>query len=134
MDSAVLHHVSVVSTNLARSTEFYGMTLGLKPVARPPFASAGAWLASGSLHVHLIHHPGGTFRSNPVIDPSDVHFAIRVGNFEAAVSHLAKLGFREDAADTDPLRMVIKRTGPAGFPQAYIVDPDRHIVEINAAS
>jgi glyoxylase I family protein len=28
---------------------------------------------------------------------------------------------------------VIKRKGPAGFPQIYLLDPDGHVLEINAA-
>jgi hypothetical protein len=27
----------------------------------------------------------------------------------------------------------VRRNGPAGFPQAYLLDPDRNIVEINGA-
>jgi catechol 2,3-dioxygenase-like lactoylglutathione lyase family enzyme len=134
MNISTLHHVSVVATDLARSTEFYRDVFRLRQIARPPFKTAGAWLVSNSLEIHLISNPGGTFRSSPIIDTGDTHFAIRVEDFEAAMSHLAARGFREDAAENDPMRLVVKRKGTAGYPQAYLLDPDRNIVEINAAS
>ena len=50
------------------------------------------------------------------------------------VSVLAASGFSEHAADGDPRRLLVKRTGAAGFAQLYVLDPDRNIVEINAAT
>jgi glyoxylase I family protein len=32
------------------------------------------------------------------------------------------------------MRMLVDRHGPAGFPQVFILDPDRNTVEINAAA
>ena len=29
--------------------------------------------------------------------------------------------------------MILKRTGMAGFPQVYLMDPDRNIIEVNGA-
>ena len=42
-------------------------------------------------------------------------------------------GFREDAAEDDPMRVMVRRDGPAGFPQLFDPDPDRNIIEINGA-
>ena len=50
-----------------------------------------------------------------------------------AMRHLLTQGFREDAGPDDPMRILILRQGIVGFPQAYLLDPDRHVVEINAA-
>ncbi len=131
--NAKLHHVALVTNNLQRAIAFYRDVLQLEQVARPAFKSEGAWMFSGSLEVHLILHPEGTFRGNRQIDIVDAHFAIRVDDFEAAMRQLAANGFREDAGEDDPMRVLVIRKGLAGFPQAYILDPDRNIVEINAA-
>ena len=40
-------------------------------------------------------------------------------------------GFREDAAENDPMRVIVRRTG---FPQLFLLDPDRNIIEINGAA
>lgn len=84
--------------------------------------------------LHLIANPKGTFRKSSVIDTGDTHFALRVDDFEAAMRLLASKGFREDAAADDPARLLIKRNSAAKFPQAYLLDPDWNIVEINAAA
>jgi hypothetical protein len=43
------------------------------------------------------------------------------------------MGFSEDAPRDDPKHMILKRTGMAGFPQLYLMDPDRNIIEVNGA-
>jgi hypothetical protein len=43
------------------------------------------------------------------------------------------LRLREDAAEDDPMRIMVRRDGPAGFPQLFVLDPDRNIIEINGA-
>ena len=133
MKTSPLHHVSLVTSNLERATEFYRDVFGFEQVARPPFGIPGAWFAFGSFELHLILNPGGTFRSNSTIDTGDTHFAVRVADFEAAMRHFASKGFRENAADGDPMRILVNRKSTAGYPQAYLLDADRNIIEINAA-
>lgn len=128
-----LHHVSIVTADLVRSTAFYRDILGMQPIDRPPFDIAGTWLAAGTSQVHLVANDTGTFRSSSNIDNNDVHFALRVPDFEVAMQELADKGYREDLAVGDAKRVLMRRTGLAGFPQAYLVDPDRHVIEINAA-
>lgn len=131
-----LHHVSLPVTDLARSRTFYRDVLGLREIARPGFDFAGAWFALGAGQLHLIVHPGPalpTFRDGKAIDSRDVHFAIRVRDFRAAVDRLHELGYREDA--DDPLRRLrVSAHATAGFPQVFLLDPDRHVIELNAAS
>lgn len=122
-----------MSTDLDQSLAFYTQALGLKQIARPRFPNNGAWLGGADYMVHLNLNPDGTFRSRKVIDGNDVHFALRVENFEDAVSHLVKAGFHETDNEADPRRMILKRSGPAGFPQVYVMDPDGNVIEINAA-
>ena len=133
METSFLHHVSLVSTDVARATAFYRDKLGFRQIDRPPLKTKGAWLSSGSLELHLIDNPRGTFRTTAVMDTGDVHFAMRVNDFEAAMSELASRGFREDAADGDPIRLYVNRKSHVGYPQAYLLDTDLHIIEINAA-
>jgi len=128
-----LHHVSVLSTDLERSVDFYSRLFDLTRLERPPFATAGAWFACGDLQVHINVYPPGTFRGRG-IDRDDGHFAFRTDDFEAFVARLQANGFREDAAEDDPLRMVVVRRGLAGFPQVYLADPDRNIIEVNSAT
>lgn len=134
MRNAVLHHVTVLSTDLEKSRAFYTKALGLQALERPPFPIPGLWLANGPLMVHINLYPGATFRKKGQIDGDDIHFAVRVPVFEEAVAHLAAAGFREDAAEDNPNRMLVKRTGKAGFPQVFIMDPDNNQIEINAPS
>jgi hypothetical protein len=60
-------------------------------------------------------------------------FCLRTDDFEGALDVLTANGFREDAAEDDPMRVMIRRDGPAGFPQLFLLDPDRNIIEINGA-
>jgi catechol 2,3-dioxygenase-like lactoylglutathione lyase family enzyme len=129
----MLHHVSIVVTDIDRSVAFYRDVFGLEQIARPPFSTVGAWFACGALQVHLIVNPTGTFRRGTTIDTADGHFAFRTNDFEGCIRGLIAKGFREDAPEGDPRRLRLRRNGPAGFPQAYLLDPDRNIVEINGA-
>lgn len=133
MNTGRLHHVTVMSNDLERSVEFYTRALGLTRVERPPFPNPGAWLAAPGFMIHVNLNPKGTFRARRIIDGDDVHFAIRVDDFEAAMDHLLRAGFRETDSENDPLRMIVKRSGAAGFPQVYVMDPEGHVIEINAA-
>ena len=133
MAQLALHHVSVIVTDLPRSLAFYQNLLGLKIIERPPFKSADAWLACGALQVHLILYPPGFFRTGN-IDGDDCHFAFRTDDFEGAPAALTANGSREDAPEDDPMRVMVRRNGPAGFPQLFLLDPDRDIIEINGAS
>lgn len=133
MPDMFLHHVSISCTDLDASMRFYCDVLGLSVLSRPAFKSQGAWLACGAQHVHLNVKAAMPFAFDKVINPTEPHFAIRCGDFDEMLGRLASAGFRDTAAETDPLRMWVDRDGPAGFPQVFILDPDRNTVEINAA-
>ena len=132
IDIETLHHVSLPVTDLARATRFYREVLGLAEIARPPFAFAGAWFALGDRQLHLIVNDRATTRGGKGPDSRDIHFAVRVRDFRGALAHLEARGFRADAPDDDPMRMKVNARATAGFPQIFIVDPDRNTIEINA--
>ena len=141
LDVETVHHASVPVSDLDRAREFYGSALGLEEVARPDFDFAGAWYKVGDRSLHLIVPKAGeepTFRKDKAIDSHDTHFAIRVRSFSGAVAHLKSKGYRstddrnpKPTAD-NPLPMRVSPAGRAGFPQIYIMDPDRNVIEINA--
>ena len=134
MPSIRLHHVSIIVRDLDRALGFYRDILGLKPLPRPDFPVRGAWLACGDRQLHLVVHDGETFRRSDTVDNNDGHFAMTTDDFEGVVALFTGHGFSEHASDGDPRRLLVKRTGPAGFAQLYVLDPDRNIVEINTAA
>jgi catechol 2,3-dioxygenase-like lactoylglutathione lyase family enzyme len=134
MRIALLHHVSLTVTDLERSRAFYRDILHLAEIERPPFSFAGAWFGVGDAQqLHLIVHSGATFRGERGVDTRDSHFAVRVESYREAVDFLRSKGYREDAGELDLFRMRLQPHATAGFPQIYILDPDRHVIEINAA-
>jgi glyoxylase I family protein len=135
MEAEAIHHVSLTASDLERSREFYRRILGLQEIARPNFPFPGAWfrVGAGTQQLHLIVHTNPTFRGDKGIDTRDVHFAVRVPSYQRALAFLRSNGFTEDVADTDPRKMIARPQATAGFPQIYILDPDRHVIEINAA-
>ncbi|MBI2719850.1 MAG: VOC family protein [Rhizobiales bacterium] len=133
MRISAFDHVSLAVIDLDRSIAFYRDVLGLHPIQRSPFRRTGAWMAAGGLELHLTVNPEGNFRRSSRIDTADIHFAARVPDFAAAMRHLAAKGYSEDAPDGDPQRLVTRFNGPTGYPQAYLMDPDRHLIEINGA-
>ena len=132
MSDLRLHHVAVVVRDVERSLHFYRDFLGLSAKPRPAFQVGGAWLDASDREVHLVAHPGGTFRTGPC-DTDDIHFACNTADFEGFLARAAAHGFSEAAVGDDPMRMIVRRNSLAGYPQAYLLDPDRNIVEVNGA-
>jgi catechol 2,3-dioxygenase-like lactoylglutathione lyase family enzyme len=130
--SVCLYHVSVIVTDLPRSLAFYQKLFGLTIIERPPFKIAGVWLGCGHLEVHLTVYPTGSFRIGNV-NNHDCNFAFRTDDFDGALAKLTASGFPEDAAEDDPMRIIVRRNGPAGYPQLFLLDPDRNIIELNGA-
>jgi glyoxylase I family protein len=65
---------------------------------------------------------------------NDVHFAFRTDDFEGVLARLVGAGFSEAAEEDSPMRLLVNRSGMAGFLQLYVMDPDRNIIEVNTAS
>jgi catechol 2,3-dioxygenase-like lactoylglutathione lyase family enzyme len=129
------HHYQVTVTDLERSRAFYGGFLGLTELKRPDFAFPGAWfqLAHGQ-ELHIVRVPNPLWRAPRVMEIYETHIALRVDSFRGALEKLAAAGYREDLPDDHPLKIVIKLDSPTGYPQVYFFDPDRHLIEWNAAT
>jgi catechol 2,3-dioxygenase-like lactoylglutathione lyase family enzyme len=132
LDILTIHHVSLPVSDIVRAKRFYSDVLGLQEIPRPAFPFDGAWYQLGDRHLHLIKGTNSTLRDGKPIDSHDIHFAIRVRSYRAALDYLTSKGYRADVADADPLKLRANPTGTAGFPQIYILDPDRNVVELNA--
>ena len=129
-----IHHVSLGVTDLETSRRFYSQILGLEELPRPPFGFPGAWFSAGAhQQVHLIVHPHSTLRTGKGLDTRDGHFAVRDASYRKTVEYLRSRGYREDAGGGEFQRMILQPHATAGFPQIYILDPDRNVIEINAA-
>ena len=131
---SAFHHLQLTVTDIARSRAFYGGFLRLTELPRPQFAFPGAWfqLANGQeLHIVCVPHPA--WREPRTMEIFETHIALRVPSFRAAIERLHSAGFHEDHPDNHPLKIVIKTHPPTGYPQVYFFDPDRHLLEWNAA-
>jgi glyoxylase I family protein len=127
-----LHHVALPCADLERSRCFYQEILGLTEIQRPALPVAGAWFRVGDrqeLHL-VVGDAQATFRSRKGMDTNDIHFAIQVASYRQALEALKARGYREDANPDDP--MGIRTSMRVGYPQIYLLDPDRNIIEINA--
>jgi catechol 2,3-dioxygenase-like lactoylglutathione lyase family enzyme len=127
-----LHHVSISVSNLEKSVLFYTTVIGLVPILRPPFRSEGAWLAIGEQQVHLNVKPSSHFDPNRKFNPTEPHFALRTDDLKQMIGKLESKGYLDHLDDDDQMRLVKDLDGIAGFPQIFVFDPDRNLVEINA--
>jgi glyoxylase I family protein len=134
MIDLALHHVSIPTLNLETSARFYEDILRLKRIPRPPFSTPGIWYGIGRNHIHITVYEHGSFRPSRRVDNDDIHFALRTDDFDGMVQWLNSKGYNEALPDDHPQKMILKRSGAAGFPQLFIMDPDCHTIEINSAA
>ena len=132
MEILQLHHISLPTTDLERSRQFYRDVLGLEEIQRPPFPFPGAWFRLGDRELHLIAGENVDAQGGTGTDANQLHFAIRVPSYRRALEHLMGHGYREDVAGSDPMHLLARPRALTGYPQLYVTDPDRHLIEINA--
>ncbi len=134
MSETAFHHTQFTVSDLEKSRAFYGGLLGLPEMPRPEFPFQGAWfqLANGQ-ELHIVHVPHALWRPPAEMEIFETHVALRVPSFRAAIEKLHAAGYHEDLPNDHPLKMVIKTKSPTGYPQVYFFDPDRRLIEWNAA-
>ena len=107
-----LHHVSLNVRDVPAALDFYTRVLGLtQRTDRPDFSFDGAWLDAGSQQIHLI---------DADVPPSlGQHFALAVGDLDAAVAELRARGVDV----TDPVGVGTGR-------QSFLADPAGNRIEL----
>jgi glyoxylase I family protein len=133
MNKSYLHHVLIAVDDLDRSRRFYRDVLELKETDRPTFDYPGLWfnIGDGQSSIHILVRPDATIRRNGTNDPYDVHLALRVKSYRETLGWLREKGFREDLPSSDLKNIQVRPDSVTGYPQIYILDPDRNIIEFN---
>jgi catechol 2,3-dioxygenase-like lactoylglutathione lyase family enzyme len=109
-----IQHVAFTVDDLAAAQRFYGTTLGLAELDRPPFGIAGLWFGVGGQAIHIAevqdHQPSRRH-----------HFALQVDDLAAVAEQLTAEGVDvRFAAHT-----------PGAGRQATIRDPAGNTIELN---
>jgi catechol 2,3-dioxygenase-like lactoylglutathione lyase family enzyme len=119
-------HVTIICADLEATRRFYGGVLGMTEVARPAFKFPGLWFQVGSVQIHATQasaeagQAGWGDRGNSIVSRGH-HFAFAVDDVTKALERVAAHGVQI----ASPLQQ-----RPDGFKQAYLYDPDGHLVEI----
>ena len=134
MKIEAIHHVSLGVTDLERSRQFYREILRLEEIERPPFNFPGAWFSVGaSQQLHLIVHPNSTFRTGKGLGYARRAFRHPRRQLPAdgglpLVEGLSRGGRQRRAQTADPAALCDR-----GASADCHFDPDRNVIEINAA-
>jgi len=108
-----VHHVSINVRDAAEGLAFYTDVMGLRERDdRPNFSFGGSWLDIGDQQVHLIE----------AAVPTDCgqHFAIQVGDIDAAVTDLRGRGV--EVSEPRPV---------ASGRQCFLRDPSGNLIELH---
>lgn len=130
-----LHHVNLVTENVARMDAFYRDVLGLEaetdglPVLekRKGYAGDVAFVTDGAIQTHLAQKdPLAGFNAGQMVNPvSHGHIAYRTDDLAAFRAHLDSLGVRY--ADWG-------NRAVAGWDQIFFYDPDGNVIEVHQVS
>jgi len=123
-----IQHYALVVSDPERSRRFYGDSIGMEEIPRPPkFTFEGAWFRAGGQEIHLISthdttQPAGWKEPGPGAKVGlAMHLALEVDDLAAARERLAGHGVEEFS-------------GPMprgdGVVQIYVRDPDGHLIEL----
>ena len=134
MSLPAFHHVQLTVSDVERARQFYAKVVGLTEIKRPNFPVPGAWFqfANGQ-ELHLAKLPEPIWPGMKVVNRYEAHLAFRIASFKKAVESLRAHGYSDEFSDDHPMKMLIKTENPNGYPQLYFLDPDRHMIEFNAA-
>jgi len=94
MPEIVLHHVSLLVADVARSLDFYTRVLGLEmDSSRPAMSFDGAWLKVGAQQIHLLQLANpDPVEGRPQHGGRDRHTAFQVDQLEPYIERLRASG------------------------------------------
>jgi len=119
-------HVTIICADLEATRRFYVDVLGMTEVSRPAFSFPGLWFQVGNVQIHATQQSpeagkaGWGDREGKVVSRGH-HFAFSVVDVSDALKTAQVHGVRV----ASPLQQ-----RPDGYKQAYLYDPDGHVVEI----
>lgn len=114
-----IDHATIKTPNLDETRRFFEEVLGLKVGPAPAFDHPVYWLYAGGRDV--VHIVGAESPQKESQSASINHFALRIGDYDGAVSELNQRGV---PFDTD--------TTPGGeLRQIYLKDPNGVLIELN---
>jgi catechol 2,3-dioxygenase-like lactoylglutathione lyase family enzyme len=116
-----LDHGALVVADEQRAREFYVGALGLAEIARPSnFDFPGLWVRVGDQEIHIIRGRGARpdWTADELAGGFASHLAIEVEDFDGFLARLRipLVGGPRERGD--------------GVRQAYVQDPDGHVIEI----
>jgi glyoxylase I family protein len=126
VDVTAFDHVTIICADLEATRRFYVEVLGMSEVSRPAFGFPGLWFEVGGVQIHATQESpeagkaGWGDRGGKVVSRGH-HFAFAVED----VSEAFKIAQERGVRIASPLQQ-----RPDGYKQAYLYDPDGHIVEI----
>lgn len=120
-----LNHVTVRTTEMERTRDFYVTVLGMTVGFRPDLGFPGYWLYVGKTPVvHLVPESAG-IGAGPSEDTSNFdHVAFLADDYESTCARLRALGLEFRANDVPAARLR----------QLFLTDPNRVMIELNFAA
>ncbi len=123
-----IQHSALVVADLEQSRRFYGEAVGMEELDRPKtFTFRGAWFRAGGQELHLLlaedtTSPAGWKEpGKSALTGLAAHVALEVDDLDGARARLESHGVR---LFTGPLER------GDGIVQFYVLDPDRHLIEL----
>jgi catechol 2,3-dioxygenase-like lactoylglutathione lyase family enzyme len=126
INATAFDHVTLVCRDLDATRRFYVDLLGMREVPRPAFNFPGRWFQLGHVQIHATQESadsgqaGWSGQSVKIVSRGH-HIAFAVNDVTAALKSAEAHGVQI----ASPLQH-----RPDGFRQAYLFDPDGHVVEI----
>lgn len=130
-----LHHVNLVTDDVARAEAFYRDVMGLeRPAHGLPrleksrgYGGEVAFLSDGAIQHHLAEKDAEAgFRAGQIVNPvSHGHVAYRTEDMDGFLAHLETMGVRwSDWGDQ----------AVQGWRQVFFYDPDGNVIEVHEVS
>jgi catechol 2,3-dioxygenase-like lactoylglutathione lyase family enzyme len=119
-------HVTLICADLEATRRFYVDFLGMTEIPRPAFKFPGLWFQLGNVQIHATQQSpeagkaGWADQGGKTVSRGH-HIAFAVDDVSEALKHVELHAVRI----ASPLQH-----RPDGYKQAYLYDPDGHIVEL----